>query len=94
MQRRDLTQTYMNCCDLYIDSVKMESTGYFYVVWKRGRKVAQTLKHQSEGKTTPIKETLTLNITLQIKNGRTVEKNVTNLSHRPCFMSWMQKEEK
>lgn len=76
MQRRDITQTYMNACDLYIDSVKMESKGYFYIVWKRGKKVAQTLKHQSEGKTTSIKETLTLNITIQTKNGRSVEKNV------------------
>ena len=72
MQRRDITQTYMNSCDLYIESIKMEITGYFYIVWKRGKKVAQTLKHQSGGKTTAIKETLTLNITVQNKNGRAI----------------------
>ena len=86
MQRRDITQTYMNTCDLYIESIKMEAVGYFYITWKRGKKLAQTLKYQSEGKTTFIKETLTLNVTLQNKNGRSVEKNVLNFKFRPFYM--------
>jgi hypothetical protein len=55
----------------------MEHKGYFYIQWRRGKKLAQTLKHESDGKSVVIKETLTLNITLTNRNGRIVEKNVT-----------------
>ena len=43
--RKDITQTFLNACDLYIESVKIETQGYFYIVWKRGKKITQTLKY-------------------------------------------------
>lgn len=47
----------------------------------------QTLKHESDGKLTFVKETLTLNITLTFRNSRTIEKNVlTIIIYRLCCL--------
>jgi len=43
--RKDITQTFLNACDLYVESIKIETKGYMYIVWKRGKKVTQTLKY-------------------------------------------------
>lgn len=35
----------MNAFDLYLQSLKIDYKGYFYIQWKRGKKLTQTLKH-------------------------------------------------
>ena len=73
-----MTQTFLNACDLYVESIKLDSQGcYFSFVWKRGSKVTQSLKYESNGTTVSIKEMLTLNVRTILKNGRVQEKNVS-----------------
>ena len=73
-----ITQTFLNACDLYIESIKLASEGCcFSFVWKRGSKVTQSLKYESNGATVLVREMLTLNIRTSIRNGRVQEKNVS-----------------
>lgn len=48
MMRQSGTKIYLNTCDLFIEEVQIDIAGYFYIVWKKGKKTTQTLKYYSD----------------------------------------------
>ena len=80
-------------CELYIDSFKVSHRGFVYFLWYTHSTQISSLRYESQGKTVPVKETLTVSVRVTFKNGKEQPLNVPILQSRP-ISSWWPKAEK
>jgi hypothetical protein len=67
---RSLETAQAYSCELYIDSFKVSHRGFVYFLWYSNTTQINSLRYEANGKTVPVKETLTISIRIASKNGK------------------------